>query len=101
MLSIRMCVAVLAVIVTMSALGAVMCMKADGAVTVTRGDSGAMTVRFDPIGPVVTTSQTEGVMKFNVVTKLAVKVTTVDIYAIIVSVSAWFAVMVAMLASGV
>ena len=48
----RMYVAVLAVIVTVSARGAAMYMLADGAVTVTAGDRGAMIVRFDPMGPV-------------------------------------------------
>ena len=47
-----MYVAVLAVIVTVSARGAAMYMLADGAVTVTAGDRGAMIVRFDPMGPV-------------------------------------------------
>ena len=45
-------VAMLAVIVTLSAMGAMMCMKTDGAVTVTAGDSGAVIERFDPTGPV-------------------------------------------------
>ena len=53
MLSIRMCVAVLAVMVTVSVMGAVMWMKSDGAVTVTAGDIGARMVRLAPIGAVL------------------------------------------------
>ena len=55
-------VAALAVIVTVPAMGAVMCMEAEGAVTVMTGDKGAMMVRFDPIGPVVTTLHAVGEM---------------------------------------
>ena len=62
MLSIRMYVARLAVMVTVPAIGAVMCMEAEGAVTDTTGDKGAMMVRFDPIGPVVTTTHAVGEM---------------------------------------
>ena len=62
MLSIRMCVAVLAVIVTVSAMGAMMWMKSAGVVTVTVGDKGAMIVTFAPTGPVVEKTHAIGEM---------------------------------------
>ena len=53
MQSIRMYVAVLAVMVIVAARGAMMCMYSAGEVTVTATDIGAMIVMFAPIGPVV------------------------------------------------
>ena len=62
MQSSRMYVAVLAVMVTVSAMGAMMCMEAEGAVTVTVGDKGAVIVMLAPIGPVVEKVQGMGEM---------------------------------------
>ena len=62
MQSSRIYVAVLAVIVTVSAMGAMMCMEADSAVTVTVGDKGAVIVMLAPIGPVVEKVQGMGEM---------------------------------------
>ena len=62
MLSMRMCVAVLAVIVIVSAMGAVMWMNSEGAVTVTTGDIGARIVRLAPIGAVLEKAHATGEM---------------------------------------
>ena len=62
MASIRMYVAVLAVIVIVFARGAMMWINPAGAVTVTAGDKGAMMMRSAPIGPVVEKLHDEGEM---------------------------------------